>query len=139
MLPPWHNRRPTIAARATQPDALTESGAARTLGVAACATLLVLAVFSAAVTVGASVDVSSVEGKDQGLVTEVRERSNQCLADMDLKRLYWNLRRFRTGHRKNQTPYGRLGLKLPDLSFWEFLKLTPEELRKQLSAQGDAT
>jgi hypothetical protein len=23
---------------------------------------------------------------------------------------------------------------LPDLSFWEFLKLTPEELREQLSA-----
>ena len=48
---------------------------------------------------------------------------------LDLKRLYWNLRRFRAGRRKNQTPYGLLGLKLPDLSFWEFLKLTPEELR----------
>lgn len=47
---------------------------------------------------------------------------------LDLKRLYWNLRRFRTGPRKDQTPYGLLGLKLPDLSFWEFLKLTPEEL-----------
>ena len=58
---------------------------------------------------------------------------------LDLKRLYWNLRRFRTGRRKNQTPYSLLGLKLPDLSFWEFLKLTPEELRKQLSAQGYAT
>jgi hypothetical protein len=57
---------------------------------------------------------------------------------LDLKRLYWNLRRFRTGHRKNQTPYGLLGLKLPDLSFWEFLKLTPEELRKQLSAMDVA-
>ena len=57
---------------------------------------------------------------------------------LDLKRLYWNLRRFRTGRRKDQTPYGLLGLKLPDLSFWEFLKLTPEELRKQLSAQGYA-
>jgi hypothetical protein len=56
---------------------------------------------------------------------------------LDLKRLYWNLRRFRTGHRKNQTPYSLLGLKLPDLSFWEFLKLTPEELREQLSAQED--
>jgi hypothetical protein len=54
---------------------------------------------------------------------------------LDLKRLYWNLRRFRTGRRKNQTPYGLLGLELPDLSFWEFLKLTPEELRDQLSAQ----
>jgi hypothetical protein len=56
---------------------------------------------------------------------------------LDLKRLYWNLRRFRTGRRKDQTPYGLLGLKLPDLSFWEFLKLSPEELREQLSAQKD--
>jgi hypothetical protein len=58
---------------------------------------------------------------------------------LDLKRLYWNLRRFRTGRRKNQTPYGLLGLKLRDLTFWEFLKLTPEELRKQLSEHGDIT
>jgi hypothetical protein len=56
---------------------------------------------------------------------------------LDLKRLYWNLRRFRTGRRKAQAPYGLLGLKLPDLSFWEFLKLTPEELREKLSAMGD--
>src|SRR4051794_28975782 len=56
---------------------------------------------------------------------------------LDLKRLYWNLRRFRIGRRKGQTPYGLLGLKLPDLSFWEFLKLTPEELRETLSALED--
>ena len=56
---------------------------------------------------------------------------------LDRKRLYWNLRRFRTGHRKGQTPYGLLGLKVPELSFGEFLKLTPEELREQLSALGD--
>jgi hypothetical protein len=54
---------------------------------------------------------------------------------LDLKRLYWNLRRFRTGHRKGQTPYGLLGLKLPELSLGEFLKLTPDELRQQLSAK----
>jgi hypothetical protein len=56
---------------------------------------------------------------------------------LDLKRLYWNLRRFRTGRRKDQTPYGLLGLRLPDLSFWEFLKLTPEALREKLSALED--
>jgi hypothetical protein len=56
---------------------------------------------------------------------------------LDLKRLYWNLRRFRAGRRKDQAPYGLLGLDLPDLSFWEFLKLTPEQLREQLSAQED--
>jgi hypothetical protein len=56
---------------------------------------------------------------------------------LDLKRLYWNLRQFRTGRRKGQTPYSLLGLKLPDLNFWEFLKLTPEDLREKLSAMGD--
>jgi hypothetical protein len=56
---------------------------------------------------------------------------------LDLKRLYWNLRRFRTGRRKDQTPYGLLGLSLPDPSFWEYLKLTPEGLREKLSAMGD--
>ncbi len=56
---------------------------------------------------------------------------------LDLKRLYGNLRRFRTGRRKDQTPYGLLGLKLPDLSFWEFLKQTPDELKEKLSALGD--
>ena len=58
---------------------------------------------------------------------------------LDLKRLYWNLRRFRVGRRKDQTPYGLLGLDLPELSFWGFLKLTPEELRERLSAKEDAT
>jgi hypothetical protein len=54
---------------------------------------------------------------------------------MDLKRLYGNLRRFRTGRRRGRTPYGLLGVKLPDLSFGEFLRPTPAELRKQLSGQ----
>jgi hypothetical protein len=56
---------------------------------------------------------------------------------LDLKRLYWNLRRFRTGRRKDQAPYGLLGLGLPELNFWEFLRLTPEELQEKLSAMGD--
>jgi hypothetical protein len=54
---------------------------------------------------------------------------------LDLKRLYWNLRRFRTGRRKGQTPYGLLGLNIPELSFGEFLKLTPAQLRNELSGQ----
>ena len=57
---------------------------------------------------------------------------------LDLKRLYWNLRRFRTGHRKGQAPYGLLGLRLPEVSFGDFLKLTPDELREQLSGQDVA-
>lgn len=52
---------------------------------------------------------------------------------LDLKRLYWNLRRFRTGRRKDHTPYELLGLSLPVADWWEILKLTPEQLRQQLS------
>ena len=72
-------------------------------------------------------------------VTRMQQARHRVMTQglLDLKRLYWNLRRFRTGRRKDQTPYGLLGLKLPDLSFWEFLKLTPEELREKLSASGD--
>jgi hypothetical protein len=58
---------------------------------------------------------------------------------LDLKRLYWNLRRFRPGRRRGQTPYGLLGLRLPDLEFWELLQLTPDELRQQLSAARHAS
>ena len=55
---------------------------------------------------------------------------------LDLERLHWDLRRFRTGRRKGQAPYGLLGLKVPELNFGESLKLSPEELRQQLSAPG---
>lgn len=54
---------------------------------------------------------------------------------LDLKRLYWNLRKFRTGRRKNTSPYQRLGVQLPpDLSWWQLLQLTPQQLRTLLSA-----
>ncbi len=53
---------------------------------------------------------------------------------LDLKRLYWNCREFRTGRRRGQSPYGLLGLHLPTTDWWELLKLPPEQLRQQLSA-----
>jgi hypothetical protein len=56
---------------------------------------------------------------------------------LDLKRLYWNLRRLRTGRRRGKTPYEMLGLGVPTANWWQLLKLTPEQLRQQLSAQGD--
>jgi hypothetical protein len=55
-----------------------------------------------------------------------------------LKRLYRNCRPFRTGRRRKQTPYGLLGLPLPTTDWWELLRLTPEQLRQQLSALGVA-
>jgi len=54
---------------------------------------------------------------------------------LDLKRLYWNLRQFRTGRRKKTSPYQRLGVLLPpDLSWWQLLQLNPDQLRSHLSA-----
>jgi hypothetical protein len=58
---------------------------------------------------------------------------------LDLKRLYWNLRPFRTGHRRGKTPYGMLGVQVPSAKWWDLLKLTPEQLRHQLSAHEDTT
>jgi hypothetical protein len=55
-----------------------------------------------------------------------------------LKRLYWNCREFRTGRRRQQTPYSLLGVRLPARDWWELLRLSPEQLRQQLSASGVA-
>jgi hypothetical protein len=53
---------------------------------------------------------------------------------LDLKRLYWNCHTFGSGRRRNTTPYQRLGIPWPDdLSWWDMLKLTPEQLRDKLS------
>jgi hypothetical protein len=53
---------------------------------------------------------------------------------LDLKRLYWNCHRFRTGRRRNTTPYERLGVPWPEgLRWWDVLKMTPEQLRNKLS------
>ena len=54
---------------------------------------------------------------------------------LDLKRLYWNSHTFRTGRRRNTTPYQRLKVPWPEgMRWWEVLKLTPEQLRDKLSA-----
>jgi hypothetical protein len=52
---------------------------------------------------------------------------------LDLKRLYWNCRTFRTGQRRGQTPYGLLGLRLPSTDWWELLQMPPEQLRQALA------
>lgn len=58
---------------------------------------------------------------------------------LDLKRLYWNCRVFRTGHRRRKSPYELQGLALPTRDWWELLRLTPEQLRRQLQVANNAT
>jgi hypothetical protein len=57
---------------------------------------------------------------------------------LDLKRLYWNCRPFRSGPRKSACPYRALGLELPTYDFWELLHTDPARLTQQLSTQGNA-
>jgi hypothetical protein len=58
---------------------------------------------------------------------------------LDLKRLYWNCHRFRSGRRRGTTPYERLGTPLPTGCRWsDLLKLTPEQLREKLSTFSPA-
>jgi hypothetical protein len=56
---------------------------------------------------------------------------------LDLKRLYWNCRAFRSGPRKEVCPYRALGLDLPTFDFWELLQTDPGQLTQQLSTQGN--
>lgn len=55
---------------------------------------------------------------------------------LDLKRLYWNTRPFRSGRRKDISPYQALGLRLPSCDFWELLHADPARLTQELSTQG---
>jgi hypothetical protein len=57
---------------------------------------------------------------------------------LDLKRLYWNCRPFRSGPRKDACPYRALGLELPTFDFWELLHADPARLTQLLSTQGNA-
>jgi hypothetical protein len=56
---------------------------------------------------------------------------------LDVKRLYWNCRTFRTGHRRKKSPYELQGLHLPTRDWWELLRLTPEQLRAQLQSANN--
>jgi hypothetical protein len=54
---------------------------------------------------------------------------------IDLKRLYWNCHRFRTGRRRGRSPYELLGVPWPEgFRWWDVLKWSPEQLRNKLSA-----
>jgi len=54
---------------------------------------------------------------------------------LDLKRWYWNCHEFRTGRRRGQSPYQRLGVAWPEgLRWWDVLKWSPEQLQQKLSA-----
>jgi hypothetical protein len=76
---------------------------------------------------------SSVEGINSVLRMQQSRHRRLTQGLLDLKRLYWNCHEFPTGKRKDQSPYRRLGVPLPAGSWWQILKLSPDELRQLLS------
>jgi hypothetical protein len=81
---------------------------------------------------------SLVEGLNSVLRMQQGSQKRLTPELLDLKRLHWNTHVFTAGRRKRQSPYGRLGLVLPKCSWWELLKMPPEQLRQQLSALNPA-
>jgi hypothetical protein len=75
-----------------------------------------------------------VEGVNSVVRMHQRRQKRLTQGLLDLQRLYWNTHTFRAGKRKGSTPYGRLGLVLPQGGWWSLLKLTPEQLEARLSA-----
>jgi len=77
---------------------------------------------------------SLVEGINSVLRMHQARHRNLTQGMLDLKRLYWNCRPFRTGRRQGQCPYQRVGLPWPETWKWRnLLRMTPEQLRHEVS------
>jgi hypothetical protein len=67
---------------------------------------------------------SCVEGLNSVVRMQQSRHRKMTQELLDLKRRYWNLRKFRTGRRQKTSPYERLGVALPsDRSWWQLLQL----------------
>lgn len=75
---------------------------------------------------------SAVEGINSVLRMQQSRHRRLTQGLLDLKRFYWNCHPFRTGKRKGHSPYNLLGITLPLMSWWDILKLSPEQLRTLL-------
>ena len=58
---------------------------------------------------------------------------------LDLKRLYWNCRPFRSGKRRACSPYELLGLTLPTTDWWQLLHTPLADLTQELSSSEVTT
>ena len=81
---------------------------------------------------------SLVEGLNSVVRMQQARQKRLTQGLLDLKRLHWNLHVFAAGRRKGTSPYSRLGVALPEGSWWGLLKIPPEQLHQQLSALNPA-
>jgi hypothetical protein len=80
---------------------------------------------------------SAVECRNSVLRIQQSRHRRMTQPMLDLKRLYWNCRPFRSGPRQDVCPYQALGLELPTYDFWELLHTDPDRLTQHLSTQGN--
>jgi hypothetical protein len=78
---------------------------------------------------------SCVECVNSVLRMQQGRHRNMSQGMLDLKRLYWNTRAFRSGKRKGKCPYELLGASLPTYDFWELLNMDSAKLEQLLSSQ----
>jgi hypothetical protein len=78
---------------------------------------------------------SAVECMNSVLRMQQGRQRRMSQGMLDLKRLYWNCRRFRSGRRKDRCPYQLLGLQLPSYDFWELLHTDPAQLAQEPSTK----
>jgi hypothetical protein len=81
---------------------------------------------------------SAVECMNSVLRMQQSRHKRMTQPMLDLKRLYWNCHRFRSGPRKEGCPYETLGLDLPTYDFWALLQADPRELAQRLSTARNA-
>jgi hypothetical protein len=76
---------------------------------------------------------SAVECMNSVLRMQQSRHKRMTQPMLDLKRLYWNCHPFRSGPRRDLSPYQALGLELPSFDFWDLLRSDPETLTQKLS------
>jgi hypothetical protein len=81
---------------------------------------------------------STVECMNSVLRRQQCNHKRMTQAMLDLKRLYWNSHRLKSGKRKDGCPYEHLGLPLKNFDFWGLLQSDPDRLTQELSGQKDA-
>lgn len=73
---------------------------------------------------------SAVEGINSVLRMQQGRHRKMTQGMLDLKRLYWNCRRFQTGKRRGKCPYEILGMPLPSTDFWTLLRGDLQAIRE---------
>lgn len=77
---------------------------------------------------------SAVEGINSVLRMQQSRHRKVTQEMLDLKRLYWNCRKLRTGRRRERSPYEMLGVPLPADDFWTLVQSGRQKTARVMSS-----